>query len=147
MYITYYIQIHSYFCQLQCILTPTQEEKRGLYVQFITNTVTNNISSKLVGLSKVYIAQLHGAGTQAGSTVPHIDLQCKLLLPPVTTSTKANAELNISDISDVDDDDDNVTDITVYQDNVILILFKIYSYESSAYKQFLKVICLCMYTT
>ena len=85
----------------------------------LLNTVTNNISSKLVGLSKVYIAQLHGAGTQAGSTVPHIDLQCKLLLPPVTTSTKANAELNISDISDVDDDDHDVTDITqssVYQE-------------------------------
>ena len=61
----------------------------------------------------------HGAGTQAGSTVPHIDLQCELLLPSVTTSTKANAELNISDISDVDHDDDNVADNTqssVYQE-------------------------------
>ena len=59
---------------------------------------------------------LRGAGTQAGSTVSHIGIQCELLLPPVitSTSTKANAtvhESNISDISDVDDDNDNYADI------------------------------------
>ena len=66
---------------------------------------------------------LHGTGTQAASTVSHIGIQCKLLLPAVITSTptKANAavlESNILDISDVDDDD-NVADITqssVYQE-------------------------------
>ena len=67
---------------------------------------------------------LHGAGTQAGSTVSHIGIQCEILLPPVITSTptKANVaipESNISDISDADNDDDNVADITqssVYQE-------------------------------
>ena len=67
---------------------------------------------------------LHGAGTQAGSTVSHIGIQCEILLPPVITSTptKANVavpESNISDISDADNDDDNVADVTqssVYQE-------------------------------
>ena len=59
---------------------------------------------------------IHGAGTQAGSTVSHIGIQCELLLPPVVTSTPTKAsvavpESNISDISDIDDDD-NVADIT-----------------------------------
>ena len=61
---------------------------------------------------------LHGAGTQAGSTVSHIGIQCELLLPPVvstSTPTKANVAVpasNISDVSDIDDDDNNIADIT-----------------------------------
>ena len=60
----------------------------------------------------------HGAGTQAGSTVSHIGIQCELLLPPVvntSTPTKANVAVpksNISDVSDIDDDDNNIADIT-----------------------------------
>ena len=61
---------------------------------------------------------MHGAGTQAGSTVSHIGIQCELLLPPVvstSTPTKANVAVpasNISDVSDTDDDDNNIADIT-----------------------------------
>ena len=64
----------------------------------------------------VCMACLWCIGTQAGSTVAHVGIQCELLLPPVTTSTptKVNVavpESNISDVSDIDDDD-NVADIT-----------------------------------
>ena len=89
------------------------------------DTFVSNCSYEVIILN---LRLLYGTETQTAPTVNHIGIQCKLILPPVITSTPTKAGIGAPKpniyISDDDDDDDDAesgiavdnTQSTVYEE-------------------------------